>query len=160
VIILSALLQAEFLPAFLPSLNQFIPDLSLLVILTWALTLRWQWALPLAFATGLVLDLMNPGTYLVGLNALLYTFIALVVGLLSQKSFSTGVIRAIPITLGAALTYRMLLLLGQRLVGYNNNLQFNLITQVVLPVAVLDASLMLVVFVVIRAISQIGAPAE
>lgn len=147
------------MPALLPNLNQFIPDLTLLVVVTWALTLRWQWAIPLGFFTGLVLDLINPAIGLVGLNALLYTLAAVVVGLLSQRPFSTGLVRAVPITLITALSYRILLLLGQRLLGYNN-LQFNLITQVVLPVAVIDAALMLLVFVVIRAISWIGAPKE
>ena len=147
------------MPALLPNLNQFIPDLTLLVVVTWALTLRWQWAIPLGFFTGLVLDLINPTVGLVGLNALLYTLAAVVVGLLSQRPFSTGLVRAVPITLITALSYRILLLLGQRLLGYNN-LQFNLITQVVLPVAVIDAALMLLVFVVIRAISRIGAPKE
>ncbi len=147
------------MPAILPTLNQFIPDLSLLVVITWALTLRWQWAIPLGFFTGLALDLINPAPYPTGLNTLLYTLIALVVGLFSQRSISAGIIRAVPITLATALTYRILLLLGQRVVGYNN-LQFNLITQVILPVAVIDAALMLLVFVVVRAASRIGAPLD
>jgi rod shape-determining protein MreD len=154
-----ALLQTEFLPAILPNLNQFIPDLTLLVVITWALSLRWQWSLPLAFFTGLALDLMNPQLWPVGMNALLYSLVALIVGLLGQRPFSAGVVRAVPITLVTVLAYRFLLLLGQQLVGYNN-WQFNVITQVVLPVAVIDAALMLVVFGSVRAISRIGAPTE
>ncbi|NWJ96913.1 MAG: rod shape-determining protein MreD [Chloroflexi bacterium] len=153
------LLQAEFLPALLPSLDQFIPDMTLLVVVTWALTLRWQWAIPLGFATGLVLDLINPATYPTGTNTLLYTIVALGVGLLRQPPFSMSVVRAIPITLCAAFSYRILLLLGQEILGYNN-LQFKIILQVILPVAIIDAALMLVVFVVVRALSQIGAPRE
>lgn len=143
----------------LPNLNQFIPDLTLLVVIAWALTLRWQWAVPLGFFTGLALDLMNPALSLVGMNALLYTLVALLVSLLSQRSFSSGIVRAVPITLGAVLLYRFSLLLGQRILGYNN-WQFSTITQVILPVAVIDAALMLVVFVAVRAISRIGAPQE
>jgi rod shape-determining protein MreD len=154
-----ALLQAEFLPALLPGLNQFIPDLTLLIVVAWALTLRWQWSIPLGFCTGLALDLMNPAPYLIGMNTMLYTIIALVVGLLSQHPFSLGVVRAVPITLGTAFGYRILLLLGQQVLGYNN-LQLKIITQVILPVAVIDAALMLVVFVVVSTLSRVGAPKE
>ncbi len=147
------------MPGVLPNLNQFIPDLMLLVVVTWALNLRWQWSIPLAFFSGLTLNLLNPSTKLVGVDALLYTFIALLVGLIARQPENTGLARAILITLGAALLYRILLLLVQQFMGYNN-LQLNLLIQVILPVAIVDAALMLIVFVVVRFLSRIGAPIE
>lgn len=158
-IIVSTLLQAEFLPAILPGLNQFLPDLTLLVVITWSLVLRWQWALPLSFGMGLLLDFMNPATHLVGLNSLIYTLASLIVGLVSHKRYSSGVVWAVPITFAVAFCYRLLLLLGQRVMGYNN-LQLNLITQVVIPNAIIDAALMLLVYVVVKNISSIGAPPD
>ncbi len=158
-ILFSTLIQAELLPAILPGLNQYLPDLTLLVVIAWSLILPWQWSLPLSFTTGLVLDLMNPSTHLVGMNALLYILVSLVIGQFSHRRFSTGVLWAVPITFGVVIVYRIMLLLGQQIVGYNN-LQLNIVTQVVIPIAVIDAALMLVVFVLIRAFSRIATPYE
>jgi rod shape-determining protein MreD len=158
-LLFTALLQTQFLPAFLPGVNQYVPDLLLLIVVSWALVLDWRWTLPTAFGAGLLLDLLNPSYYPIGVNALLFTLVALGVGLIGQDPFRSGVIRSVPVALAAALGYRAARLLVERILSYNN-FQLAIIVQVILPVVVIDAALMLFVFGLVRGISRIRAPRE
>jgi rod shape-determining protein MreD len=147
------------LPGVLPGAGQFIPDLVLLLAVAWSLMLEWNWSLTLAFFAGLALDFLGSSLYPLGFNALLFIIIVLPLTLINRENLRLGVLRSVPIALGAALGYRILLLLGGRILGYNN-LQLQNITQVVLPVAIIDAALMLALFVIIRWLSKIGASRE
>lgn len=137
----------------------FIPDLVLLLVVAWSLMLEWNWSLTLAFFAGLALDVLGASLYPLGFNALLFIIVALPLTLINRENFRLGVLRSVPITLAAALGYRVLLLLGGRVLGYNN-LQIQNITQIVLPVAIIDAALMLAMFVIIRWLSKIGMSRE
>lgn len=148
------MLQTQFLPAFLPGATGFVPDLVLLIVVAWSLLLDWRWSIPLGFAAGLVLDLMAPAVYPIGLSALLFTLIAFFVSFAGQDPFHSGIVRSVPIALLAAITYRICRLLVERMLSYNN-LQPAIFLQAVLPVVILDAVLMLFVFVLIRLISRI-----
>lgn len=155
IIFIVALIQAQFLPAFLPNVSQFVPDITLLVVVTWALILPWQKSLWLAFFAGLALDLLRISVYPFGLNALLYSLIAFGLSFVGQSRFHNSLIQAVPLTVIAAVAYRVLLLLALRVLGYNS-LQLNSIFNVVLPVSIIDGALMLLVFVVVRGLSRIG----
>jgi len=143
----------------LPGVGLFIPDLVLLLVVAWSLMLEWNWSLTLAFFAGLALDVLGASLYPLGFNALLFIIVALPLTLINRENFRLGVLRSVPITLAAALGYRVLLLLGGRVLGYNN-LQIQNITQIVLPVAIIDAALMLAMFVIIRWLSKIGMSRE
>ncbi len=156
-LLVAAMIQTQFLPGLLPGVDQFVPDLVLLVVVSWALLLDWRAALPTAFGAGLLLDLFNPSFYPIGLNALLFTVIALVVSLIGQDPFRSGVIRSIPVALLAALAYRVARLLAEWLLSYNN-LQLTIFVQVILPVVIIDAALMVLVFAFVRAVSRIRTP--
>jgi len=147
------------LPGVLLGVGLFIPDLVLLLVVAWSLMLEWNWSLTLAFFAGLALDVLGASLYPLGFNALLFIIVALPLTLINRENFRLGVLRSVPITLAAALGYRVLLLLGGRVLGYNN-LQIQNITQIVLPVAIIDAALMLAMFVIIRWLSKIGMSRE
>lgn len=147
------------MPGVLPGVGLFIPDLVLLLVVAWSLMLEWNWSLTLAFFAGLALDVLGASLYPLGFNALLFIIVALPLTLINRENFRLGVLRSVPITLAAALGYRVLLLLGGRVLGYNN-LQIQNITQIVLPVAIIDAALMLAMFVIIRWLSKIGMSRE
>ncbi len=155
----TTLLQTQFLPAFLPGVNQFVPDVVLLVVVCWALLLDWRLSLPLGFIAGLLLDLLSASIYPVGLNALLFTLIVMAIGFVGQESFQNGIVRSVPVALGAALGYRLARLLAEQLLGYNN-VQAATIVQVILPVIIIDGALMLLVFGPVRLISRLRAPRE
>jgi hypothetical protein len=63
------------------------------------------------------------------------------------------------VALVAALVYRGALLLAERLFGYNN-FQPAVIVQVILPVVVIDAALMIIIFGLVRFLSRIKEPRE
>lgn len=147
------------MPGVLLGVGLFIPDLVLLLVVAWSLMLEWNWSLTLAFFAGLALDVLGASLYPLGFNALLFIIVALPLTLINRENFRLGVLRSVPITLAAALGYRVLLLLGGRVLGYNN-LQIQNITQIVLPVAIIDAALMLAMFVIIRWLSKIGMSRE
>jgi rod shape-determining protein MreD len=159
VLFITALLQTQFLPAFLPGVNQYVPDLVLLVIVSWALLLEWRWSMSVAFLAGLLLDLLNPTYYPIGVNALLFVVVVLAAGFLGHDPFRSGVIRSVPVALVAAAGYRLARLLIERMLGYNN-FQVAIIIQVILPVIIIDGALMIVVFGFIRALSRIRAPQQ
>ncbi len=143
----------------LPGINQFVPDLVLLVVLSWALMLEWRWSLLAGFLAGLLVDLTSASLYPIGVNALFFSLIAFAVGLIGQDPFRSGVIRSVPVALVAALVYRLLRLLAERMLSYNN-LQLALIVQVILPIVIIDAALMIFIFAFVRLVSRIRAPRE
>jgi rod shape-determining protein MreD len=156
----TALFQDHFLPGFLPGVSQFVPDLVLLVVVSWALLLEIRLALLAAFSAGIILDLVAaPQIYPIGLHAFLFCLIAVMVSYLGQNPFISGNLRSVPVALLSALVYRMALLLAERVIGYNN-FQPAVIFQVILPVIVIDAALMIVVFGLVRFLSRIKAPRE
>ena len=155
ILFLTALLQSHFLPAFLPNISQFAPDLVLLIVIVWALMLPWQKSLWLAFASGLLLDLLRIAVYPFGLNALLFSLVAFGLSFVGESRYRNGLVQAVPVTVLAALSYRLLFLLALRVLGYND-LQINIILSVVLPVCVIDGALMILLFVPVRAFSRIG----
>jgi hypothetical protein len=65
----------------------------------------------------------------------------------------------VPVALLSALVYRIALLLAERVIGYNN-FQPAVIVQVVLPVVVIDAALMILVYGLVGFVSRIKAPRE
>ncbi len=152
-LLVAALLQTQFLPGLLPGVTQFVPDLVLLLVVAWALLLEWRAGLLLAFGAGLLLDLLSVGLQPLGFNALMFSLMALVISFLSQNPANASVIRAVPIMLVAALFYRGVRLLTGRFISYNN-FQPALILQVVLPVVVIDAALMFLVFGLVRVFSR------
>jgi rod shape-determining protein MreD len=158
-IVLFALIQGQFLPGLLPSLNQTIPDLTLLLVVSWALLLEWTWALPLAFLAGLALDLIGASLYPVGFEALLFVLVAFPVTMVNKQGLQGSSLRSIPIALFAAVGYRLLMLLAGQVLGYNN-FQISNIFQVVLTVSIIDAALMLVVFLVVSRLSRVGSPRD
>ena len=155
ILFLVALLQAQFLPAFLPNISQFVPDLTLLLVIIWSLMLPWQKSLWLAFICGLVLDLLRIAVYPFGLNALLFTMVAFGLSFVGQSRYQNGLIQAIPVTVLTSLAYRLLFLLALRVLGYNV-FQLSTIFSVVLPVGILDGALMILFFGPVRAFSRIG----
>lgn len=157
---MTALIQNHFLPAFLPGVSQFVPDLVLLVVVSWSLLLEVRFALIAAFAAGIIMDFVAaPQIYPIGLNALLFCLIALMVSYLGQNPFISGNLRSVPVALVSALVYRIALLLAERVIGYNN-FQPAIIVQVILPVVVIDAALMILIFGLVRFISRVKAPRE
>jgi rod shape-determining protein MreD len=154
-VFLTALLQTHFLPAFLPKISQFVPDLTLLLVIVWSLLLPWQKSLWLAFACGLILDLLQVSIYPLGLNALLFSLVAFGLSFIGQNRFRNNLVQAVPLTVLGAFGYRILLLLALRVLGYND-LQLSTIFSVVLPVTIIDGALMFVFFVPIRGLSRIG----
>jgi rod shape-determining protein MreD len=160
ILLVTALLQNHFLPGFLPGVSQFVPDLVLLVVVSWALLLEVRLALLTAFAAGVIFDLVAaPQVYPIGLNAFLFCLVALLVSYLGQNPFISGNLRSVPVALLSALVYRMSLLLAERVIGYNN-FQPAIIFQVILPVIVIDAALMIVIYGIVRFLSRIKAPRE
>ncbi|MEI7556290.1 hypothetical protein [Candidatus Chlorohelix sp.] len=153
------LVQAHFMPGLLPAQNDLLPDLSLLLAVSWGLLLEWTWALPLAFFTGLALDISAASLLPIGLQALLFSIVVLFVTLISQDFIHSSAMRAVTVSLFAALGYRLMLLLAGQLLGYNT-LQIQNITQVVLPVSFIDAAIMLAIFVLVRRLSKFGASRE
>ena len=138
-----------------------MPDLVLLVVVSWSLLLEdIRLALIAAFAAGIIMDFVAaPQIYPIGLNALLFSLIALMVSYLGQNPFISGNLRSVPVALLSALVYRIALLLAERVLGYNN-FQPAVIAQVILPVVVIDAALMIVIFGLVRFMSRIKAPRE
>jgi cell shape-determining protein MreD len=130
-----------------------------LLVVSWALLLDWSWALSLAFLTGLALDFSAGSLFPIGIQALLFCAVVLPVSLVSREYIQAGSLRSVPVGLAAALGYRVLLLLAGQLLGYNN-LQLSNLTQVVIPVAIIDAALMVLVFILVRRLSNIGASRE
>ncbi len=151
--LLISLVQTQFLPALLPSITQYVPDLLLLVVVSWALLLEEQWALPLAFGAGLFLDLLALGLHPVGFNALLFSLSAAIINRTAPNRSNTTVIRAVPVALLAAAGYHLAGLLADRLLGYNN-FQTNVIFQILLPLIIIDAALMLVIFGMVRLVTR------
>lgn len=132
----------------------------LLVVVSWSLLLDVRVALVSAFAAGIILDLVAaPQIYPIGLNAFLFCLIALLVSYLGQNPFISGNLRSVPVALVSALVYRFALLLAERVIGYNN-LQPAVIVQVILPIVVIDAALMILIFGLVRFLSRIKAPRE
>lgn len=159
-LLLTALLQNHFLPGFLPGVSQFVPDLVLLVVVSWSLLLEVRLALISAFAAGIILDLVSaPQIYPIGLTAFLFCLVALMVSYLGQNPFISGNLRSVPVALLSALVYRITLLLAERVLGYNN-FQPAVIVQVILPVVVIDAALMILVYGLVRFLSRIKVPRE
>jgi rod shape-determining protein MreD len=159
-LLITALLQDHFLPGFLPGVSQYVPDLMLLVVVSWSLLLDVRIAMVAAFAAGIILDFVAaPQIYPVGLNAFLFCLIALLVGYLGNNPFISGNLRSVPVALVSALVYRVALLLAERVLGYNN-FQPAIIVQVILPVVVIDAALMILIFGLVRVLSRIKAPRE
>jgi rod shape-determining protein MreD len=157
--VLFTLVQGQFLPGLLPSLDQAIPDLTLLLVVSWALLLEWNWSLPLAFLAGLALDLIGASLYPLGFEALLFVLVAFPVTIVNKEAIQGSALRSIPIALIASLGYRVILLLAGQLLGYNNFQSSNFF-QIVLTVSIIDAALMLVVFIVVSRLSQIGSPRD
>ena len=151
-----AVLQTQFLPALLPGVAQFIPDLILLVVVAWALLLEERWAVPLAFGAGLFIDLLSPTLHPLGLNALFFTLIAFVINLLTPNPATSTVIRSVPVALLAAAAYHAASLIADHFLGYNN-FQPTMILQVVVPQVIIDAALMIVVFGLVRFTTRIKA---
>lgn len=152
---LTALLQTQFLPAFLSDINQFVPDLTLLLVISWSLILPWKKSLWLAFASGLVLDLLRLSVYPFGLDALLFSFVAFGLSFVATSNrFHSTLIQAVPLSVVAALAYRLLLLLALRILGYNV-LQFQILTTVVIPVSILDGALMIIFYPIVRGFSRV-----
>ena len=158
-VLLATLLQTQFLPALLPGVTQFVPDLLLLIVISWALLLEERWALPSAFGAGLFLDLMVIHLQPLGLNALFFTLIALVISRVAPNPVSIGVVRSVPIALLAVAAYHLASLLVEQVLGYNN-LQSGLLLQVILPLIVIDAALMVVMFALVRAVTRVKAPRQ
>jgi rod shape-determining protein MreD len=158
-VLVATLLQAQFLPALLPNISQFIPDLVLLVVVSWALLLEERWALPGAFGAGLFLDLVSNHLHPIGFNALLFTLLALVVNRVTPNPASVGVLRSVPIALGATIVYQLASLLVEQVMGYNN-LQANLLLRVILPLVVIDAALMVIIFALVRSLTRVKAPRQ
>ena len=155
VLLLIVLLQTHFLPAFLPNISQFVPDLTLLLVIIWSLMLPWSRALWLAFVSGLVLDLFQVGVYPFGLTALLFSFVAFGLSFVGQSRYQNTLIQTVPVTVVSALAYRILFLLALKVLGYNV-LQLNTIVNVVLPVTVIDGALMILFLKPVRALTQLG----
>jgi rod shape-determining protein MreD len=159
-LLITALLQDHFLPGLLPGVSQYVPDLMLLVVVSWSLLVDVRLAMVAAFAAGIILDFVAvPQIYPIGLNAFLFCLIALLVSYLGQNPFISGNLRSVPVALVAALVYRAILLLAERLFGYNN-FQPAVLVQVLLPVVVIDAALMIIIFGLVRFVSRIKAPRE
>lgn len=151
----TALVQTQFLPAFLPDISQFVPDLTLLLVIGWSLILPWQKSLWLAFASGLLLDLMRLSVYPFGLDALLFSLVAFGLSYVATSNrFHSTLVQAVPLSVVASLAYRLLLLLALRVLGYNV-IQFRILTSVVFPVSILDGALMIIFYPIIRAFSRI-----
>lgn len=159
VVLLIALIQTQFLPALLPGITQFVPDLLLLVVVSWSLLLEEQWALPVAFGAGLFLDLLAPGLHPIGFNALLFSLIAALITLTAPNRSNTTVIRAVPVALLGAGGYHLAGLLADRILGYNN-FQPNVIFQILLPLIIIDAALMLVMFGLVRLVTRVKTARE
>lgn len=153
-LLMIALFQTQFLPSLLPAVNVFVPDFTLLLVVAWALLLDWRWSLPIAFGAGLLLDLLNPDLYPVGVNALIFTIIGIAASVVGQNPAERGgIMRAVPIGLAAALFYRLTRLLAEAILGYNN-FYIEIFLQVIFPVVIIDAALMTVMFSFARVFSR------
>jgi rod shape-determining protein MreD len=148
------LFQAQFLPGFLPAVSAFVPDLSLLLVIAWALLLDWRWSLPIAFGTGILMDFVNTDLYPLGTHALMYTVIGAGASLVGQNPAERGgIMRAVPTALVGVLVFRVARLILERILGYNN-FQVGVFLQVILPVAIIDAALMVVIWGFARLFSR------
>lgn len=153
-LLITALFQTQFLPNLLPAVNLFVPDFTLLLMVAWALLLDWRWALPIAFGAGLLMDFLNPNPYPLGVNALLFTAIGLGVSFVGQNPAERGgIMRAVPTALVSALAYRLLRLIVEQFLGYNN-FRVETFLQVILPVVIIDAAIMTITFTFARLFSR------
>jgi rod shape-determining protein MreD len=144
------------------NLGQFVPGLTLLLVVAWSVFLRWQVSLTVAFFCGLTYDFISsPQLYPLGLNALLYSLVAVIISYFATNEESllrrgSNILRAVPLMLVAGVGYRVLLLLIGQILRYNS-FQAQVVLQVILPAAVIDAAIMFLLFIPLRFISRLGA---